>query len=87
MLLIGIFLVYHFSVVIAIVFTSKGGRKMYSKFVELLQKNGITSYQVSKETGISQSTLSDWKNGKSKPKVDKLFILAKYFDVTIEYFL
>ncbi len=60
---------------------------MYGKFVELLQKNNITSYQVSKDTGISQSTLSDWKNGKSKPKVDKLSILAKYFDVTIEYFL
>ena len=60
---------------------------MYDKFVELLQKNNLTSYQVSKKTGISQSTLSDWKNGKSKPKVDKLFILAKYFGVTIEYFL
>lgn len=59
---------------------------MYDKFVELLQKNNLTSYQVSKKTGIPQSTLSDWKNGKSKPKTDKLFILAKYFGVTIEYF-
>lgn len=30
---------------------------------------------------------SDWKSGKSKPKVDKLKKIADYFGVTIEYFL
>jgi transcriptional regulator with XRE-family HTH domain len=42
---------------------------------------------VSKDTGISTATLSNWKNGAYVPKVDKLMILAKYFDVSIEYFL
>lgn len=60
---------------------------MYKKYEELLNKTGKTSYQVSKDTGIAESTLSDWKNGISKPKTDKLLILAKYFGVPIEYFL
>ena len=60
---------------------------MYEKFAELLEKNNKTAYQVSKETGIPQSVLSDWKRGRSKPKAEKLKILADYFGVSIEYLL
>lgn len=60
---------------------------MYKKFAELLGKTNKTAYQVSKDTGISQSVLSDWKTGRSNPKVDKLKTLADYFGVSIEYFL
>ena len=56
---------------------------MYEKFAELLVKNNKTAYAVSKETGISQSVLSDWKRGRSNPKVDKLQKLADYFGVSI----
>lgn len=65
----------------------KGGAKLYKKFAELLEKTNKTAYQVSKDTGIAQSVLSDWKNGRSNPKVDKLKILADYFGVSIDYFL
>ena len=60
---------------------------MYKKYEELLKKNGKTSYQVSKDTGIAQSTISDWKTGRSRPKVEKLKILADYFGVDVGYFL
>lgn len=60
---------------------------MYEKFAELLDKTNKTAYQVSKDTGISQSVLSDWKRGRSNVKIDKLKILADYFGVSIEYFL
>ena len=60
---------------------------MYEKFAELLAKTNKTAYQVAKDTGIATSTFSEWKKGTYKPKVDKLQILAKYFDVSIEYFL
>ena len=61
--------------------------KMYKKYLELRDKRGITDYKVALDTGIPQSTFTDWKSGRSKPKVDKLKILANYFGVTIEYFL
>lgn len=60
---------------------------MYKKFATLLEKYDKTPYQVSKDTGIAQSVLSDWKRGRSKPKIDKIKILADYFGVPIDYFL
>lgn len=59
---------------------------MYEKFSELLENRGITAYRVSKDTGIPANTFTDWKSGRSKPKFDKLMILAKYFNVPVEYF-
>lgn len=45
---------------------------MYEIFAKLMKANGCTAYQVSKAAGIAQSTLSDWKSGKSVPKADKI---------------
>ena len=60
---------------------------MYNKIEKAMREKGVSSYQVSKDTGIAQSSLSDWKTGRSNPKLDELKILADYFDVPIEYFL
>ena len=60
---------------------------MYEIFEQLLQKHGITTYKVSKDTGISQTTFSNWKSGRSTPKQDKMQILADYFGVTVDYLL
>ena len=60
---------------------------MYEKFSTLLQQKNVTAYRVAKDTGIPANTFTDWKTGRSKPKVDKLAVLAKYFGVSIEYFL
>lgn len=82
--------IYHISELISMFNyenTAKGGVKLYSKFEKMLQKKGITTYRVSKDTGIPANTFSDWKHGRSNPKVDKLKILANYFGVSIEYFL
>lgn len=65
----------------------KGVIYLYKKYEELLRKTGKTSYQVSKDTGIGENVFSYWKSGRSKPKVDKLKILADYFCVGIDYFL
>lgn len=54
---------------------------MYEKYEELLKKTGKTSYQVSKDTGIGQNTLSNWKTGRSKPKIEKIKILADCYCV------
>ena len=60
---------------------------MYSIFEELLQKYGVSTYKVSKDTGIAQSVFSSWKNGISTPKQDKMQIIADYFNVSIEYLM
>ena len=60
---------------------------MYNKYALLRDKKGITNYRVATDTRIPKSTFTDWKSGRSNPKIDKLKILAKYFDVPIEYFI
>ncbi|MCI9271805.1 MAG: helix-turn-helix transcriptional regulator [Dorea sp.] len=60
---------------------------MYKKFKELLDKTNKTTYQVSKETGISQTAFSNWKSGRSEPSVASLKKLADFFGKPIEYFL
>lgn len=69
------------------IFEDSGGEKVYKKFQVLLEKSNKTAYGVAKDTGISTSTFSNWKNGRYTPKTDKLKILADYFGVSIEYFL
>ncbi len=56
----------------------------YRNFERLLQKNGTTVYRVAKETGITASTFSDWKSGRSMPKAEKLKKIAAFFDVSLE---
>lgn len=60
---------------------------MYEIFAKLLKAKGCTAYQVSKATGIAQSTLSDWKSGKSVPKADKIQKIADFFGVSAEYIM
>lgn len=59
---------------------------MYKKYAALRDKANVTDYRVASDTGITKSTSTDWKTGRSKPKFDKLLLLAKYFDVPVEYF-
>jgi len=60
---------------------------MYEIFERLLQAHNLTAYKVSKETGVTQSTLSDWKRGRSTPKTDTLQKLADFFDVSVDYLM
>ena len=60
---------------------------MYEIFAKLMSLKGCSAYQVSKATGIAQSTLSDWKSGKTAPKIDKMQKIADYFGVPVEYLM
>lgn len=60
---------------------------MYKRYVELRENKGVTDYKVSLETGIPKSTFSEWKAGRSNPKIEKLKKIADYFGVTVDYFL
>ena len=57
---------------------------MFRKIEVLMKKKGVTAYRLAKETGIPQSSISDWKRGRCEPNVKKLKILAKSFDVDIK---
>lgn len=58
---------------------------MYDRYQKLLDEKGLKNADVARATKISNMTLSDWKNGKSTPKADKLQKIADFLDVSIEY--
>ena len=59
----------------------------YEIFKRLLDERHLTPYKVHKATGISTATLSDWKNGKSTPKIDKMQKIAEFLGVTVDYLM
>ena len=59
---------------------------MYEVFEKLLAERGVTAYQVAQATGIETATLTHWKQGLYKPKIDKIMKIADYFGVPLETF-
>ncbi len=58
---------------------------MYEIYCKLRDDRGMKDADVARETGITKSTFSDWKNGRSKPKDAKLKKIADLFGVSVEY--
>ena len=58
---------------------------MYTIYCKLRDERKLKDSDVSKATGITKSTFSDWKSGRSKPKLEKLQLIADYFNVSVEY--
>jgi transcriptional regulator with XRE-family HTH domain len=79
--------VYHGTKVFSIVYLREGDSILYKKFQTLLEKTNKTVYQLSKETGISQTAFSNWKYGRSTPSIESLRKLSVYFGVPIEELL
>ena len=60
---------------------------MYDVFEQLLQKFNVSTYQVSKATGISQSTLSNWKSRRNLISGKNAQLIADYFGVSVDYLM
>lgn len=60
---------------------------IYNRFDELRENKGVTVYAVSKATGITTTTFTNWKKGKYIPKQDKLQLIADYFKVSVDYLM
>ncbi len=58
---------------------------MYERFEDMLRLRGVKAADVARATGIGRSTFSDWKNGRSKPKREKLVKIAQYLGTTADY--
>ena len=54
---------------------------------ELRQEKGLSQMQLSKELGgkISPAAIGFWEKRTRVPNLDAVVILAKYFDVSLDY--
>lgn len=46
-------------------------------------RQGVTNYRISKETGLSQSTLANIQNGTQKPTLYVLIMIANFLQVCL----
>lgn len=60
---------------------------MYEIYQELLDKKGLKNSDVSRGTGVSNMTLSDWKHGKTTPKTDTMQKIADFLGVSVDYLM
>lgn len=58
---------------------------MYEIFAQLLRERNLKAADVCRGTGLPSSLFSEWKKGKSTPKIDKLQKIADFFQVSLEY--
>lgn len=67
--------------------TSEQREASFAKVKELADRKGLSLYRVSADLGFSRSFFSEWKQGRSMPKTDKMIMLADYFGVDIKELL
>ncbi|MBE5756178.1 MAG: helix-turn-helix transcriptional regulator [Clostridiales bacterium] len=61
--------------------------KIKERLNELLKENGITSYKLSQDLGVSKSVVHYWLSGKTTPNAEYIIKLCKYFEVTSDYLI
>lgn len=54
----------------------------YSRYASIRDSLGFKDSQVADATRISRASFSDWKHGKTTPKIDKLQKIAAYLGVS-----
>ncbi len=58
-----------------------------SRLKKAREKTGFTQREVSKETNISQSTIAKYETGDLEPDIEKLAILAEFYQVSADWLI
>ena len=56
-----------------------------TRLKELRLEKGVTQLQVAKTLNMSKMAVSHWEKGNSEPSIEQLKVLARFFDVSIDY--
>src|SRR5699024_11160856 len=59
-----------------------GKKTVSEKIFELLKQKDMSQKEFSERTGISQSTISDWKRKKTNPAADKILKICEVLQVS-----
>ena len=52
---------------------------------ELRKERNMSELQLAKVLGVSSTTINRWGRGLRVPNLDSLLLLARFFDVSIDY--
>lgn len=54
------------------------------KLQQLMKDKNITQQELAEKLQVHQTAISNWVNGKNKPKLDKLLVMAELFEMSID---
>ena len=54
------------------------------RIFKIMDERGMSQIEFSRKTGISQSTISDWKRKKTNPASDKIMVICKVLNVSAD---
>lgn len=60
---------------------------MIERILQLMELNNIKAFKLTTDLGLSSSAITDWKKGKSKPSVEAVVKISKYFNVSTDYII
>lgn len=63
------------------------GDDMQNRLRQLRKSRGYTQVSLQMETGIEQALLSKFENGERIPPTETLYLLAEFYNVSIDYIL
>lgn len=58
--------------------------KFNEKLVMLRKQQNLSQEQVSEKLGVARQTISKWELGETTPEMDKLIIISKLYDITLD---
>lgn len=56
-----------------------------SRLKELRLEKNLSQLEIAKLLNMSKMAVSHWEKGNSEPSIEQLKILARYFDVSVDY--
>lgn len=59
--------------------------KYYERIREIRESKFLTQQAVADILHVGQRTYSDYESGKTRIPIDSLIVLAKYYDLSLDY--
>lgn len=59
--------------------------KYNERIREIREDNSLTQQKIAELLNIGQRTYADYESGKTRIPIDSLLILAKYYNVSMDY--
>lgn len=54
---------------------------------ELMREENLSQTELAYKIGVAQNTISVWLSEKKLPSLQSLWVLADYFDVSVDYLM
>ena len=61
--------------------------KLYEKIIKLRKEKGLSQEEFGNAINVSRQAISIWESEQTKPDIDKLKEIAKFFNVSYDYLL